>query len=460
MYATLFKRVDAASLAVFRMGFGAILLFECINYGVFLCIECMYHSSTMLFKYHHFEWATALSTTGLRVVWLAMAVAAFCVMIGFYYRLSLLLFTIGFTYQFLLDQALYLNHFYMVILFCVLMLFVPAHCYWSVDANRNRSLYSPLVPNWTRWLLGAQLEIILIAAGLVKINHDWLNLEPLRMWLTARSDQHGIILQTLTSDIGIAIASYGVIALHLVGAPLLLWKKTRRFALFAYAVFHTINAFVFNIGIFPWFTLFASLLLFDPDWPRQFWAELRTAFPRLRARFPTESLRPVTELAPRPASPLSMVIIALITVWLVSQIVIPVRHVWMPGNVAWNEAGHRFGWRMKLRSKRGVATFRVDTDQGSFTENPKDDLNFRQWRKMTCIPDLLWQYAQHLETRYAENGHGAIRVFVDTNCSLNGRDPQPLIKNDVDLLTINRDTTPTRWITELTQPLKNPYLNW
>ena len=40
-----FKPVDASSLAVFRIVFGALLLFESVNYGVFLCLDCMYRDT-------------------------------------------------------------------------------------------------------------------------------------------------------------------------------------------------------------------------------------------------------------------------------------------------------------------------------------------------------------------------------------------------------------------------------
>ncbi|MBX2880788.1 MAG: HTTM domain-containing protein, partial [Granulosicoccus sp.] len=270
----MFCPVDAAFLAVFRIGFGAILLFESVNYGLFLCLECFYHSSDLLFKYRHFSWVNAAPTVWLRTIWLLMAVLAIMVMLGFYYRAAMLLYTVGFTYHFLLEQVLYLNHFYLVILLCGLMTLVPAHAYWSLDAKRSSAIASDTVPYWSKFVLAAQLEIVLIYAGLVKLNADWLALEPMRMWMNYRSHDEIALFQWLTQDWGIAVASYGVIALHLIGAPLLLYRKTRLPVLFCYAFFHTINMFVFNIGIFPWMTLFASLLFFDADWPRQFAAWL------------------------------------------------------------------------------------------------------------------------------------------------------------------------------------------
>ena len=468
LYQLLFKQVNASALSVFRIGLGGILFFDCINYGIFLCLQCDYHDTQFLFKYAGFEWVHPLSTAGLRAVWLAMGVCALGIMLGWYYRFCMIAYTIGFIYLFLLDQALYLNHFYMVILFCVLMCFIPANRHWAMDARRHAqpvdepagSASRSLMPNWPRFLLAAQLEIILIHAGLVKINYDWLNLEPLRLWLTSRSADEGPLLQFLTQDWGIAVASYGAILLHLVGAPLLLFRSTRLYALAAYAIFHLTNAFVFNIGIFPWFTLFASLLLFDPDWPLQVWNKLRWRFKSLSQRFPDSPFRAVGAPWSGSSSSSQHTVAVLVCVWLTVQILVPLRHWVLPGDVAWNEVGHRFSWRMKLRSKRALAKFHVKaTDANgkvSWEIDPKTRLTRKQARVMPCIPDMAWQFAQHLDQYYSNQGYTDVEVYADIYCSLNGRRAARFIRRDVDLTTIDRATHPDKWIVPLQEPLRNP----
>ena len=165
-----FKPVDASSLAVLRIGFGALLIFNSIN-NLALCPTCRYLEPQLLFKYHYFEWVVPWPGIGLWVHWSIMALCALAIMVGYRYRLALFIFTCGFTYNFLLDQALYLNHYYMVILFCVLMLFVPANSKWSFDASRHKEIASTTVPRWAILLLVLQLEIILIYAGTVSYTH-------------------------------------------------------------------------------------------------------------------------------------------------------------------------------------------------------------------------------------------------------------------------------------------------
>ena len=59
-----------------------------------------------------------------------------------------------------------------------------------------------------------------------------------------------------------------------IGAPLLLFRRTRVYAAIAYAGFHLSNHFLFEIGIFPWLTMAGTMMFFDPDWPRQVWRRM------------------------------------------------------------------------------------------------------------------------------------------------------------------------------------------
>ena len=130
-----FTPIDAASLAVFRIMFGATMLFEAVNYGAFLCLDCFYRDTDLLFKYQHFEWVGLLPGIGLELVFVVMALSAIGVMLGLYYRISAVLLVLSFAYLFLLDQALYLNHFYLALLFASILVFLPANRLWSLDAS-------------------------------------------------------------------------------------------------------------------------------------------------------------------------------------------------------------------------------------------------------------------------------------------------------------------------------------
>jgi len=146
--------------------------------------------------------------------------------------------------------------------------------------------------------------------------------------------------------------------------------------------------------------------------------------------------------------------------WLTAQVLIPLRHLQIPGDVAWNEGGHRFSWRMKLRSKRGVATFYVvRNNEPPVVVDPVTHLNRAQVRKMACIPDLIWQYAQFLEQQHMVDQSDDVKVYVDTSCSLNTRKAVPLINRLIDLTAIPRTEPLKNWVTTNSKLLPKKYLN-
>ena len=266
----LFRPVDAASLVVFRVSFGVIMIVEVWRFWVHGWIDRYYIRPDFLFKYYGFEWVEPWAGSGMYWHFIVLALLGLLIALGALYRLATVLFLFAFSYVFLLDQARYLNHFYLVILVAFLMVLVPAHRAWSVDAALfGRSGWrGGAVPNWSVWLFRLQFEVVYIFAGLVKVNPDWLRLEPMGMWLARRAD-FAVVGPYLTEDWVVALAAYGAIILHLVGAPLLLIRRTRLYVMAVYVAFHLSNHFLFQIGIFPWFTIAGTLMFLDPDWPQQ-----------------------------------------------------------------------------------------------------------------------------------------------------------------------------------------------
>lgn len=267
----MFRPVDGASLAVFRIAFGALLLWDVVAFFVHDWIRFLYVAPVFHFKYFGFEWVEPWAGAGMYLHFAVMGTLAFFIMIGLFYRISALLFLFAFTYVFLLEQAEYLNHFYFVILLNILLVFMPANRVYSIDAVLHgwRGRDAEMVPGWSVGLLKGQMEVMLIFAGIVKINPDWLHLEPMAMWLERRAD-FPLIGPYFTEVWMVALASYGPILLHVVGAPLLLFRRTRMPVFILYAGFHLSNHMLFNIGIFPWLTIAGTTIFFAPDWPRRF----------------------------------------------------------------------------------------------------------------------------------------------------------------------------------------------
>lgn len=440
-----FTPTDAASVAVFRIGFGLVMLIDAVAHIFFASLDAMFVEPTFMFRYYGYEWVPLLREH-VYTVYGVIAVASVGMIVGIFYRLSAAIVVLGTAWIFLQDQSQYLNHLYLLILYSVLMVFVPAHRYWSLDAIRKPDLYSETLPSWCRLVLILQIEVILIYAGLVKINPDWLALEPLGSWLAKRHAMP-VVGGLFVQDWAVAVAAYGVIGLHLLGAPLLLWKRTRLYVLAIYACFHVLNHFVFNIGVFPWVTLFASLICFDPGWPRQFWAWLR------RQSYTPPTLTPVA----LPPASVQLAVTGVIAIWFAYQLLMPARNLIYAGDVAWNEQGHRFSWRMKLRTKQGSVRFvLVDPDSRMrWKIDPRNYLRGRQRRKMPCQPDMILQLAHYIRDTVAPVKYGIDnpQVYVFGECSLNYRKPAPLIDPGVDLAAERRHLGNNDWILPLDIPL-------
>ncbi len=441
----LFEPVDIAPLVTFRIAFGILLLWDVWRYFYFDWIDRFYVEPQLLFKYYGFSWVESFSSFGMHAVFAVLGLCCVLIIFGLFYRAAIIVFTFLFCYVFLLDQARYLNHFYLVIIFSVLLCFLPASRDFSLDAKFFKNYRIKKIPRWMLWMVVLQLEIVLIYAGLVKINPDWLQLEPLRMWLDKRRAMP-LVGQLFQQDWAVAVASYGVIALHLIGAPLLLWKKTRLIVFAIYCSFHVLNHFVFTIGIFPWLTIAATTLLFSPQSHRNFWQNV------LRKR--ELSFSKDTSLF----VPTKLKVLALSSsffVWFFIQIFFPLRHHLYPDDVAWNEEGHRFSWRMKLRDKKSKAQFSIeDPDTNRIIKiNRRDFLTSKQSRLVPCHPDILLQFAHYLDEHFRKQGISDPIVRLNGKCSLNGRDWAPFVDPKLDLSQLDRNLKHNDWILPLTLSL-------
>jgi hypothetical protein len=444
--AHLSEPVDGASLAVFRIAFGLILVWETTRYFRKDWIGRYFVRPRFHFTFYGFGWVHPWPGAGMYVHFAILGLAALCVALGLWYRFSSVLLWLAFTYVFLLDEARYLNHFYAASLFAFLLAIVPANAVFSLDARRNRDpMRTGTVPRWAVWLLRAQIGFIYFFGGIAKLNPDWVHGEPMRSWLIASSSVPliGFIVQ---HQLELYFFSYGGLLFDLLVTPALLWRRTRPFAFAAAVVFHVLNSQLFSIGIFPWMMIAATTLFFEPDWPRRL-VERGAATP------PVEGWNGGTvERTTRDSSSLGSAGVTgskafLLGAYLLLQILIPLRHFAYPGNVSWTEEGHRFSWQMKLREKQGTSRFFVtNTRTGETTVvEPQTILESWQADKMATRPDMILQFAHYLAREQARQGQ-SVQVRALATVSLNGHESRQLIDPTVDLASQPRTLWPAPWI--------------
>lgn len=439
LYSYLEAPISIQSLVVIRIAFGLILAWDWWRYVKYDRINRYYVEPD--FNFPFIDIVQPLPEPWIHILWGGVGLFGLLVALGAFYRVSIIALTAIFAYFFLLDRTQYLNHNYMVILFGILLAFMPAHRDFSFDAWLWPRLRSMVIPRWPVAALKLQLEIILIYAGIVKITDDWLRGEPLRTWLAGRQDEvfFGALFQY---DLSFILASWGVILLHVIGAPLLLWRRTRLAVFLIYAFFHWSNAALFNIGIFPWITLALSTIFFAPNWPQRL---LRFSL----ARF--EALPPAPDL-PKTAFKLTPLALAALIVWFSVQIVVPQRQIAFDNLVGWTGDGHRFSWRMRIYDRQSEGTFRIVSADGaqSWEIDPYQVMSFRQARNVLARPDIIYDFAHDLRDAWYERGYSDVAVYADVRKSLNGRPMQQFTDPGQDLTDV-----PWNWARQASWILPN-----
>jgi vitamin K-dependent gamma-carboxylase len=448
------RPVNAASVAVFRIAFGLAMLVNTLLYLPVLVHE-YYLATSVHFPYGPFTFVRPLPGMGMYVVYVAMGAAGILIALGLWYRFAAAGFFVLTTYVFLIDSTNFQNHEYLISLLSFLLILVPAHRKWSLDARR-RPPTTATVPAWVVWLLRFQIGVPYFFGGIAKLNADWLQGEPLRMWLHRRTDIE-VIGPLFNYESVVWLMVYGSLVFDLVVVAFLLHSRTRLPAFVVATSFHLLNARMFGLFIFPWLMIAATTIFFPPDWPERLWARLRRhpAPPPARSRADPDPVggdqpdenRPSPAGAGRRAPALAAFLVA----WMAVQVLLPLRHLAVPEHPNWTEEAHNFAWHMKLREKSGWARFVVTTPDGeTFRVNPADYLTGKQTGRLAGHPGRLVRFAHCLS-----EWHDGAEVRVETSVSLNGRLPVPIVDSTVDLATVSLPWFGhADWILPLEEPLR------
>lgn len=441
----LLRPVDAASLAVLRIAFGAVMAAAILRYFLHGWIHAYYVAPSFLFPFPGFGWVRPLPAVGMDALFAVLGVAAVGVMVGLFYRACVLVLAVGFSYVQLLDRTHYLNHYYLACLLAFLMALMPLEGLGSLDARRRPELRRDTVPAWCLWTLRAQLMVAYAFSGMAKLQPDWLlHGQPLVQWLdgtpVARALAPVVPLQVVALG-----ASWGGMLVVLLGPPFMLWRRTRPWAYAALLSFHAMTGLLLNIGVFPWLAALLLLLFFEPEWPRRALAWARTG------TLPAALVeRPVPTQESRAPAWLTVLLCVHFTV----QVLVPLRHWLYPGPVLWNEEGFLFSWHMKIMEKRASARFEA-TDPASGERWEVDPLRYltdKQAYRMVTHPDMLATFARHVSDTYAREGRPGVEIRAWVAVRLNGRPRQLLVDPTVNLAAYRYSLAPRPWILPLEGP--------
>src|SRR5690606_6719262 len=115
-----------APLAVFRIGFGVMMLLSIVRFWRNGWIETLYILPKFHFSYYGFAWIKPIGDYTY-LIFALCGISAFLIAIGLKYRMAIIMFFLSFTYIELMDKTAYLNHYYFISVLSFLMIFLPAN---------------------------------------------------------------------------------------------------------------------------------------------------------------------------------------------------------------------------------------------------------------------------------------------------------------------------------------------
>ena len=440
---------DVASLVVFRVGFGLLMFWEVTRYFYFGWVEELFAKPQFHFQYEWFRWVVPIPADGMYLLFTALGILALMIAFGLFYRIATSLFFLGYTYVFLLDQATYNNHFYLICLLSFVLILAPLHRSWSLDVLRGAVQHTDRLPAIWLWLIRFHMGVVYFYGGIAKFDPDWLNgMAPGELLGAAN---RGTIFQPLMDyDLVHLLYAWSGMLFDLSIPFLLLWKPSRKWAFLAAVLFHTNNYFVFPIGIFPVLALVLTLIFFDADFPRKICPHLIKQWlsHHYRKRLAATGTLHAEQANNGFSQRISRTLLLFICLYAVVQLILPFRHLLYPGRTIWHEEGHYFAWRMMLRQKITRLQFNVThpvTGEQRYAD-PGDYLNTSQLKVFAGNPGMILLFAHHLDQLVQSNARFDPIITARIEVSLNGRDFRELVDPELDLSKVPAYEPSYRWV--------------
>jgi hypothetical protein len=431
--------VKAAPLAVFRVLFGLLMMYTTLRFVLQGWVEKYYVETQFHFKYFGFEFVESLGEYTY-ILYGIVFISAFCILLGYKYRISALVFFLSFTYCELIDKTYYLNHYYFVSIVSFLMILLPANAYFSIDAKQNKKLAFTKIPRYNIFVIQFMLSIVYFYAGLAKVNSEWLlNAMPLKIWLPSRYDLP--ILGDLFQLEWMHYAMSWSGMLYDLSIPFLLfYKRTRTFAFILVVVFHIMTRALFPIGIFPYVMICSTLIFFDAGFHEKIIGAIRKFF-NINWHQKASTLRWTP-------SKKNQLLTSFFIVFFSFQLLFPFRYMLYPKELFWTEEGYRFSWRVMLMEKGGYVQFKVvdpDTGKWFYVEDQRFLTEYQQ-KQMRIQADFILEFAHFLEDYYKQKGIENPEIYVDSFIALNGRLSKRYINPDIDLTKVEDSWKHKDWI--------------
>ncbi|MHC5308564.1 HTTM domain-containing protein [Myroides sp. LJL116] len=439
MFKKAFYPMDNSALIVFRIIFG--FLFACESFGAIATgwVRDNLVEVKMTFSFIHMDFLQVLVGPQMYVYFGLMGIASLGVMLGYRYRLSIILVTLLWAGAYFLQKTSYNNHYYLLLIISLFMCFLPANDYCSLDVKNKRHKSRLWMPVYVKWLFIGQIFLVYFYGTLAKFYPDWLNGDFIGLMYQYANIPDSFKAIFTEQWFVLSIAYLGILFDALI-VPLLLYKPTRNYAFFGALVFHLFNSITLQIGIFPYFALSFAVFFYSPSFIRSLFLKRKPALELTKQDLETKYL--------------SNVQLSILGTLFVIQILLPLRGYLLRSDMLWTDQAHRLSWRMMLRSRSGYTYYTVE-DKNSKKRHSFDldtMLTPKQQARLNT-PDMIWQMAQVIKKHYAQKGQD-VQVFARSYVSINNRTYRPFVDSEVDLASQKWDYFwPATWILDKPEDL-------
>ncbi len=183
------------------------------------------------------------------------------------------------------------------------------------------------------------------------------------------------------------------------------------------------NHFLWPIGVFPWFSIFVTILFFEEELTKLFNYKVvgREVFIQKYKVFVKWSL----------------------VLFLSFQVLFPLRQHLYSGQTNWHGYGEFFAWRMMLTDKQGAVRIRLYNQNDVYLGevSMSDYINERQLFKLVYIPKTFIPFCKFIESEILADSRNIeitdVKIYVDAFKTINNRPFQRVIDEKVDLTTLN-----------------------
>ncbi len=412
-----FTPVSPVSLGIFRIGFGLIMIYQLLHIQPYFFETLIY--SKYFIKYDFFEWVTLASSEHLHIIFNIAIVATIFFTIGLFYRLSSFIVFIIWCYLFFTDLGHNNNHYYLIGMFLFFLPFIQAN-QWGSILNFHKA--PKLIPRWNYLIYQLLIFILYFYGAIAKMNTDWLSGYPLKYWLYGRTSFGEAIQTFLENNYTVLFFSYYGLLFDLLVGFALFHKKYKFYALFFLLPFHIINHFLWPIGVFPVFSIFATVLFFNQEITKLI------GFKNSISAFYIQKNKAIIRWG--------------LVLFLAFQFLFPLRQFLYSGKTNWHGYGEFFAWRMMLTDKQGAVRIRLYNQDNKYLGEVSisDYINERQLFKLVYIPKTFVPFCNYIEQKILSDPRNQnitdVKIYVDAFKTINNRPFQRIIDNKIDLTSV------------------------